>query len=217
MHRGRQLLAAFLFVLAALAPVQASASEVPRGIRDGRIVSLTAWSLMGAGAVMMPLGSALTIYDYNGEWQDKWRYDKQFLLREPVGWAMIPAGAITMGASIPFLVTGAMLEARGLHRVDPSFKTIWGWLGMSFMATGGVATFVGIAVWSPVMWIGGLALASSGFGFVIAQFAVNAVRHKRLVKQGRLPKILTPPRKVQVGLGPMPLPQGGGISVRGVF
>jgi hypothetical protein len=192
--------------------------DVPVGIRRGRIVSYTGFALLGTGGVMAGVGGALTVYDFNGAWFDKYRYDRAYLRRARVGQAMWPAGLITAGTAAPFLIVGPLVEAMALHKVT-KINVTTGWVGFSLLMTGASLTHIAGLAWAPGLTGVGLVTASVGFVVIVAQYGINHVAARKL-PEARRKQLYGPPKRhkrVAMTVAPTLQQQGGGLALVGVW
>ena len=172
------------------------AFERSRGVTWGTV------SAFDVAALALPIGGMLTIYDYNGPWEKKYKYDQVYLERYDVGFWMMPVAGITMGSIIPFLTVSTIAEAYAIKNVAYVPVTM-GWLSAAmFSSAGGFLALA--AVGGPGWLVPASVLWAHSFGFAIAQFIANS----SVIGRHRSGKPVRTHRKDRVRFGLSPTVMG---------
>ena len=185
-----------------------------RPLRAGRLVSDVSWGMLGVGALLVPVGAGLTVYDFRGDWEDKWKYDAAYLARSEASTPVMLTGAAIASSHIPMLLAGTLVEGRAL-RAMTLHRTTVGWVGLGVFIGGGATFGLGLATnAAPLIVFGGAGMAG-GWACAIAQYAINVRTARRLPEavrdglyHGRPP--------VRVSLAPLGGPSPG-LAVFGSF
>jgi hypothetical protein len=180
----------------------------PKIVYRGRALSYASFALLGTGAAMTPFG-ALSVYDYHGDPFDKWKYDRVFEQRRPAGLPMLITGFTLIGAHLPTLMVGVLVEGHGLHKVT-GLSVVPGWVGFSLIFTGAALIPVGIAAW-PVLIVGS-AVGLAGYVCVLTQFALNVRASRRDLSPEVHDELYHTRRAPSFGAAPMLLKGGGGAT-----
>ncbi len=219
MRSGRRCLGALMLALTLFSAMPEAEAADPYPARTGRRTALASWGMMGSAGVVFGTGALLSIYDFNGPWQRKYIYDQHYVRRSDASTGMYFTALGVVGASVPTLMTGALLEGVALRRVTR--HTTWtGWVSVASMAAGGVALVIGVAAWAPALTVISIHLGVIGWTMAIVQFSHNVVTSKKLSAEvfeqlyGRERKGRV---KVRATLAPVLTRESKGIALVGVF
>lgn len=180
----------------------------PKIVYRGRALSYASFGLLGAGVAFTPFG-ALSAYTYHGDPFDKWKYDRVFEQRRAWGLPMLVTGFTLIGAHLPTLMAGVLVEGAGLHRVTGR-TVVPGWVGFALIFTGAALIPVGIAAW-PVIVVGSI-MGLGGYVCVLTQFALNVRTSRRDLAPEVHDELYHTHRAPSFGAAPMLLPGGGGAT-----
>jgi hypothetical protein len=180
----------------------------PKIVYRGRALSYASFALLGTGAAMTPFG-ALNVYDYDGDPFDKWKYDRVFQQRRPAAMPMLITGFTLIGAHLPTLMAGVLVEGHGLHKVTGR-TVVPGWVGLGLIFTGAALIPVGIAAW-PVLILGST-MGLAGYVCVLTQFAFNVRTSRRALSPEVHDELYQTRRAPSFGAAPLLLQGGGGAT-----
>lgn len=172
----------------------------------GRALSYAGFGALGAGAVLAPLGAGLGAYAFHGDPFDKWRYDRVFEERRAASLPLEITGFTLLGAHVPMLMSGVLVEGYGLRRVT-RLSVVPGWVGLSLILTGAI-----IVPFSPVNIVVGSTIMLGGYVCVLTQFGLN-VRASRRLDPVIHDELYRPRKAVSVGAIPLLFKGGGGAAL----
>jgi hypothetical protein len=206
------------FLLATLATFASPALADPEvNVRAGRGMAVAGWSAMGAGGLLLGVGEGLLVYNYDGPWEEKYRYDRRYEARSGAGLGFVVAGSIFLGASLPTLTTGTLLEAQGLHKLH-GHVTAPGWTALGMFGVGAVLGGIGAATDSEPLGITAGVFAGTGFTLIVTQFSLNAAASRRMdaAERRALYRPKRAARMAAIGLAPQLGPTQG-VMLVGTF
>ncbi len=165
-----------------------------------------------------PLGHGLTVYDFRGPWDRKSAYDTVYQRRFDAGQGLRNSGIIAASLSVPFLLTGPLLEATTLNRLHKT-PMVLGIVGVSLFGAGmSHAGMFGLFFSTPQLFAGA-ALAGTGLFFCMAQLAVN-IRVSKNLSEAERDRLYHPIKhSLRVAVAPNIDARTGraGLSVVGTF
>ncbi len=197
------------------APASAAPGDGFQLARSGRIVSYASFVAPAVGGVMAGIGVPLRQYNSSIPWYDKAAYDRRYLRRLTAADALQFGGLGIGGTHLPLFVTGVMMEAHGLRRIDPTAPLAMGWVGTGLLL--GAVSATPLAFAPPVGTVAVIAVASVGYAFVWVQFGQNVATVRHLAPEDRERLRRLPRKKVQLTAAPWLLGSGGGALVAGIF
>lgn len=180
----------------------------PKLVYRGRALSYASMAMLGTGAAMTPFG-ALSSYNYHGDPFDKWKYDLVFEQRRQAALPMMITGFTLLGAHVPTLMAGVLVEGHGLRRVT-GLSVVPGWVGFSLIFTGATLVPVGIA-FTPLIIVGSV-VGLAGYVCVLTQFGLNVRASKRDLAPEVHDELYHTRRAPSFGAAPMILQGGGGAT-----
>lgn len=180
----------------------------PRIIYRGRALSYASFAMLGSGAALAPFG-ALSSYDFHGDPFDKWKYDRVFDQRRAAALPMLITGLTLVGAHLPTLMAGVLVEGHGLHKVT-GLTVVPGWVGFGLIFTG--ATLIPVGIAAPPVLIVGSVVGLAGYVCVLTQFGLNVRASRRDLAPAVHDELYHSRRAPSFGAAPLLLQGGGGAT-----
>lgn len=169
-------------------------------LRGGRYTSYASFGALAVGAVLVPVGAGLGVYDFRGDWFDKWKYDEAYLKRSEAQTPVMIVGAAAASLHLPLLFSGVLLEGHALRRMAHHNTSI-GWVGLGMFVGGGAMLTAGIFTGVPPLLIMGGSGVVGGWACGFAQLARN-MRTAKHLPDAAFDDLYRPKKRVQVTVAP---------------